>query len=670
MNTVSTPAMPPDTRPQHGRHPTDNGFFSHHGPWAPGVRLFRALQFKTKAAIVSAVFLVPILALSAALFMNSREVIDFAEKERTGVATLRALMPVFESVLEVRNATRSGLGGFDATDDYRSAREKTDRAISELTSSVRGAGDPLALLPLVTALQSAWQATASARNGADDKGRTVFGPVTTSLVALLTKVGDDSNLVLDPDLDSFYMVNAMVLAMPAAAEDLGQVWGWGTYALAKGGLDDKQAKRLAAWSSNAEARLIEARSHFNRAAKANPGLARHLDLAPLEAAIAFQKAATASAESGKGEVGKLYADGKAATTGLFKVYAKGLTALDDLLTARAGRVRRAGLVAIVLVASSILLASYLFYAFFLVTQGGLGEVRRHLEAMTSGDLTTSPNPWGKDEAASLMLSLRDMQASLRTIVARVRGSSESIVHASTEIASASMDLSSRTEQTAANLQETSASMEEIASTVKHTADSVGQAAAVATTNSRSAARGGTAVGEVVSTMQGINASSKQIGDIIGTIDGIAFQTNILALNAAVEAARAGEQGRGFAVVASEVRILAQRSAQAAREIRVLITGSVAQAESASQVVLGAGDAMQELVGNANRMHDLLSEISTASAEQSKGVAQVGASVSELDRMTQQNAALVEQTAAAASALKDQAIGLATEVARFRLPAHA
>ena len=287
--------------------------------------------------------------------------------------------------------------------------------------------------------------------------------------------------------------------------------------------------------------------------------------------------------------------------------------------------------------------------------------------MTDGDLTTRPNPWGRDEAASLMGTLSDMQASLRAIVSRVRGSSESIVHASTEIASASMDLSARTEQTASNLQESAASMEEIASTVKHTAASVQQAAGVASGNSVAAARGGEVISQVVSTMQDINASSNKISEIIGTIDGIAFQTNILALNAAVEAARAGEQGRGFAVVASEVRSLAQRSALAAREIKSLITTSVAKVESGTQFVQGAGQTMGELVGNAKRMNDLLSEISTAAAEQSSGVAQVGTAVNELDRMTQQNAALVEQTAAAASSLKDQATGLAAEVAKFRLP---
>jgi len=241
-----------------------------------------------------------------------------------------------------------------------------------------------------------------------------------------------------------------------------------------------------------------------------------------------------------------------------------------------------------------------------------------------------------------------------------------MVHASSEIASASMDLSARTEQAAANLEKSASSMEEISSTVQHTADNVRQAAALASSNSDAAARGGAVIAEVVSTMEGINASSKMIGDIIGTIDGIAFQTNILALNAAVEAARAGEQGRGFAVVASEVRSLAQRSAQAAREIKSLITQSMERADAGSSVVRSAGQTMKSLVDGAVRMNGLLSEISTAAAEQSHGVVQIGAAVNELDRMTQQNAALVEQTAAAAAALKDQAVGLAGEVDKFKL----
>lgn len=338
---------------------------------------------------------------------------------------------------------------------------------------------------------------------------------------------------------------------------------------------------------------------------------------------------------------------------------------DDLRSSTLNRLALAGGVFSV----ALLVAGYLFLSFYRVMDGGFRETRRHLRAMTAGDLTTSPIPWGKDEAAGLMIELRSMQEALRRIVTGVRGSSDSIVQASSEIASASLDLSTRTEQTAANLEKSASSMEEISSTVKHTADNVRRAAEVAAENSQTAARGGAVIAEVVSTMEDINSSSKKIGDIIGVIDSIAFQTNILALNAAVEAARAGEQGRGFAVVATEVRSLAQRSAEAAKEIKTLITSSVEKVESGSQVVQGAGDTMQELVANARRMNDLLGEISTAASEQSAGVSQVGTAVSELDRMTQQNAALVEQTAAAASALREQATGLATEVGRFKLPPH-
>lgn len=320
-----------------------------------------------------------------------------------------------------------------------------------------------------------------------------------------------------------------------------------------------------------------------------------------------------------------------------------------------------------IVLASLLVAAYLFYCFYRVMDGGLRETRRHLRAMTEGDLTTSPYPWGGDEAAQLMLELRSMQDSLRGMVLRVRHSSDEIVHSSSEIASGAMDLSARTEQAASSLEQSAASMEEIASTVKHSAENTHEASQVARHNAQVASDGGRVMGDVVKRMEAIRASSSQIGEITGTIDSIAFQTNILALNAAVEAARAGEQGRGFAVVASEVRMLAQRCAQAAREIKGLIASSIEQVEAGTNVVRGAGRTIDEIVVASKRVDGLLDEVATGAQEQSVGVRQIGQAVQELDRMTQQNAAMVEQTAAAAAAMKEQARTLAEEVARFRIP---
>ena len=259
-----------------------------------------------------------------------------------------------------------------------------------------------------------------------------------------------------------------------------------------------------------------------------------------------------------------------------------------------------------------------------------------------------------------------MQAALRHMVGQVRVSTDSISNASAEIATGNQDLSSRTEQTAANLQQAASSMEQLTGTVKQSADSARQANQLAASAAEVAARGGNVVSRVVATMDDINASSKKIADIIGVIDGIAFQTNILALNAAVEAARAGEQGRGFAVVAGEVRSLAQRSAEAAKEIKALIGASVDKVESGSKLVADAGQTMQEIVGSVQRVTDIIGEITAAASEQSDGIGQVNTSVTQLDKMTQQNAALVEESAAAAESLKDQAQKLAAVVGTFRL----
>ncbi|QGU87825.1 methyl-accepting chemotaxis protein [Erwinia sorbitola] len=290
----------------------------------------------------------------------------------------------------------------------------------------------------------------------------------------------------------------------------------------------------------------------------------------------------------------------------------------------------------------------------------------HIRSIAGGDLTQKIETEGRNEMAQLASSLHDMQQALVKTVSVVRDGSDAIYTGASEIAAGNNDLSARTEEQAASLEQTAASMEQLTATVKQNAENARQASQLALNASVTARKGGQVVDGVVKTMNDIAGSSKKIADITSVIDGIAFQTNILALNAAVEAARAGEQGRGFAVVAGEVRNLAQRSAQAAKEIKGLIEDSVARVDSGSALVGTAGETMTDIVNAVSRVTDIMGEIASASDEQSRGIDQVGTAVTEMDRVTQQNASLVEESASAAASLEDQASRLTQAVAVFRI----
>jgi methyl-accepting chemotaxis protein len=286
--------------------------------------------------------------------------------------------------------------------------------------------------------------------------------------------------------------------------------------------------------------------------------------------------------------------------------------------------------------------------------------------VAAGDLTTHPQVSSKDEIGELQEALKDMNDHLFELVRDIRTGANAIATASSEIAAGNLDLSSRTEEQASSLEETASSMEELTSTVAQNADKARQANVLATSAGAVAGQGGVVVSQVVATMASINASSKKISDIIGVIDGIAFQTNILALNAAVEAARAGEQGRGFAVVATEVRSLAHRSAVAAKEIKVLISDSVSKVEDGTKLVDQAGATMTDIVGSVQRVSDIISEITSATEEQTAGIGQINQAIAQMDQVTQQNASLVEEAAAASEAMQEQAAHLAEVVSVFKL----
>ena len=647
----------PRTTPPQARRA--GGCFAYHGLWAPGVRLFRRLSFAWKAALVSLCFLVPLLLVMATWLREVNNSIQFSADERRGVAMIQGMATLQPALLAQR---QSVLAAVAAGQPVTAAGPAVATALREAEAALQGHhfGTAAAYQALQKAVADA--AAAGATLEAQYKAQ---GAVLQAYTNLVLQVSDGSNLTLDPDVYTYYLMDAALFRLPRLIDEFDRKRAV-AMAMSAGNPNHVMLAELTRASAVDELFYGDLQGSLAKSDGVVPGLLASLDLAKVDRLHGTFDGHV----GGLQDAAAIDASARELIAALQGLNREVLLRLDAGIAERiAGIEARRAMVSAVLVAG-LAAAGYLFWCFFLVMRGGLREVQRHLRAMTSGDLTTRPEPWGADEAAALMLELRATQQALRQIVQEVRASSAEILHASTEIASGAMDLSSRTERTAANLEQTAASMEQISGTVKATAESADEAARLAGHNAREAQTGGTVMNQVVSTMNEIAGSSSRIGEIIGTIDGIAFQTNILALNAAVEAARAGEQGRGFAVVAGEVRVLAQRSAQAAREIKQLVQESIQRAESGSQVVGDAQQAIGRIVDSTQRVGRLIGEIATGAREQASGVHQVGQAAQELDSTTQQNAALVEQTAASAGSLKQQAVQLAERVARFKLPAGA
>ena len=653
---------PADAEPGNSRH---------HGFWAPGMRLFRSVGFNTKACIIALSFMLPTALTAWDYFSSLAGQISFSAKERLGLVYAKEVTALLPLLQRQRLYSLQEAASGKTPPELAAAQQAAAVQAERLAGVQKSLGDELATGKAYARFVEASKALPSASEGVP----AVFAAHNAGVAALLSLLGDandGSNLTLDPEIDTFYLMDMAVVRLPLMAEVVAQKRSLGAAVLIAGQITPKQSRSLIERSVQLAGHADAVDADIAKADAYRPGLRAGIQSDEYKASVDdfLQRvdATVLRAEGPTGDAAAHVAAGNRALEAMAQLATRSNDMLDKLLAERVARLEQQRNVNAGLLAAGLLLSLYLFMAFGKVLSGGLKEVTYHVDAMRDGNLTTRPCAVGTDEVAGLMHSLQQMQGSLRRIVGQVRSASDSIVTASTQIAGGAADLASRTEQSAANLQQTASAMEQIASTVKNSEAKVDAATQLADTNAQAALRGGQIIAQVEHTMQGINQSSSKIGEIIGTIDGIAFQTNILALNAAVEAARAGEQGRGFAVVAAEVRALAQRSSAAAREIKGLIQASVEQAEAGSRVVREAGGTIQAIVASAQRVSTLLAEVSVGAREQSQGVDQSCKSVQQIDAVTQQNAALVEQTAAAAGSLNDQALGLAREVAKFRLPA--
>jgi methyl-accepting chemotaxis protein len=671
MSLSTTVAVTPQpAAAPHQTAPRGSGFgefFRYHGWLSPGVRLFRSISFPAKAAYVALAFMLPLAAMMGFMVSSTLEQIETTRTELSGVRYAR---PLLDLVPIAQNRRRLYATNAPDAAEYQT---KAKAAFEALAGRHAELGKALNVdrpyADLRQAHDALLQSPAAANN---DDTFVAHSDYIKAAMVLLRSVADGSQLTLDPEADTYHLQNIAVARGPRMSENLARLRGIGTMALATKDSKELSTRRrdlVSKWLAVHDYIEEDVENSFAAVVEATPEVNQLVDMKGADAAAQdFHKAIEQRILGAQleGDVASYLALGNVAVDKANQLNAKLLDRLDAQLQARIVRLQHTMWLKLAMAALFVALAAYLMLSFYRVMMGGLREVSGHLEEITRGNLTTSPVPWGKDEAAQLMVTMGSMQNSLRRIVGIVLQGSSQVQVASEEIASASNDLSARTEQTAANLEQTAASMEEIASTVKHTAATVDGAMAIVRENATAATRGGEVIGHVVHTMNGIQSSSNKIGEIIGVIDSIAFQTNILALNAAVEAARAGEQGRGFAVVATEVRALAGRSASAAREIKTLISASIEQVDSGNRIVAEAGSTIREIVSNADKITSLMGEISTATREQSAGVGQVGSAVHELDRSTQQNAALVEETAAASGALSEQASRLAKEVSFFKL----
>ncbi len=635
----------------------------------PATTLMDRMRILPKFVLISSLVIVPMLAL---FFLWQRELManaEFARKERVGVVHVDQLLELSRLVQAARVSGNAAGAADDAA--VRAAHVGMQAKANEQFKKIDGAQNVLAEL----ALQKEWielkQNWADAAKASGDAVDGAYRKVAINLKKHIKQAAARSNLAMDPDIDSFYLMNAVTSSLVTLASDLEDIRTQAAAAVARTEITLTEGRKISELGVLTRRSVDSALSDVDSAIAQNQSLDTSLGAARKQLDAVQAMLASHAGDLSASPVFQLPPRAYIGKTGeavdaVYQLAHRASFDLDNLLAARLDRLQRKQMLAYVPIVLAVLIAVYFMLAFYASFRGSLTLLEASVKRMHDGDMGRDREVNTRDELGDILRLAGAMKGHLASMIAEVRDRASLIDIGSKEIAAGNADLSARTESQAGSLEQTASSMEELTTTVKQNAENAHTANQLVVSASGVARRGGDVVGQVVDTMGSIKESSRKIVDIIGVIDGIAFQTNILALNAAVEAARAGEQGRGFAVVAAEVRNLAQRSASAAKEIKTLIVDSVEKVDTGSKLVDQAGQTMGEIVTSVKRVADIMSDITAASQEQSSGIEEVNHAIAQMDEMTQQNASLVEQAAAAASGMQDQAAALAQAVSVFKL----
>lgn len=637
----------------------------------PAIRMMRCLRLLPKFSLVTMILLVPLLLVSALLINELNHAIALASKERIGVQAVQKIETLLHLLQQHRALRHMHLNGnAGARVQAAQVQQAIDAALMQLKND-RDLAAALGLRQPVERIRQDWLAIrASLDNSRARESNAGHAAVIEQLYKLNALVADRSHLTLDPQVDTYYLIGSFVRAFPEVAEGMADITGRGAAYIDSGLFEANEDVMLNAAVMIAQRDLTRIAVQLDAMFRENPALktslAQHqvalrdahgfLERARSEVLSSFnQTSGDQFYRAGSQVIGQLY--GFASASGKL---------LDQALAQRIERQlqRRNWMLGGILFA--VLLVVYLLLGFYASFSRDVKALSLAVDRAAGGDLSHRVGSVARDEIGMLLNAFGNMSAKLARMVEEVRSGTQMMAVASHDIAAGNADLSVRTETQAASLAETAAAMAALIATVKQNTDNARQTDALVQSASEIAVSGGQSVARVIGTMTSITDYSRKIGDIIGVIDNIAFQTNLLALNAAVEAARAGEQGRGFAVVAAEVRSLAQRTATAAREIKLLILDSISTVDAGSRQVSEAGKTMDDIIGSVKRVAGIMQNIDTASNEQRIGIENVNQAIVMMDELTQRNAALVEQAAVATGNMHDQAMHVSQAVAMFKL----